>query len=158
MEVLDTASNKWYVATPLPCDAKRPSLTVIQDTLYILWGCCAVSTSIPVLISNAMSQSPTSCTSNGPKPTECQPLLDIPTRSPTTATLNGSLIATGGDPASSTIAMYLPQTEQWLKVAKLPTPCRNCTCTLLPDTEELMLISGQNENTDCIKNISMCTL
>ena len=40
VEVLDTASNKWYVATPLPCDAKQPSLTVIQDTLHIVGILC----------------------------------------------------------------------------------------------------------------------
>ena len=159
VEVLDTVSKQWYTATPLPTsDAPQPSLTVIQDTLYVAWECSAVSMSIPMLISDAMSQSPASDTSNGPKPTEWQPLPDTPTKWPTTTTLNGSLIAMGGNPASSTIAMYLPQTEQWLKVAELPTPRRYCTCALLPETEELVVISGDDKDNHYIKNIDFCTL
>jgi len=158
VEVLDTGAKQWYTATPLPNAAWRPSLTVIQDTLYVAWGnwrCSAVSMLIPMLLSDAVSQSP-SDTSNGPQPTKWQPLPDTPTEDPATTTLNGSLVAMGGGLASSTIAMYLPQ--QWLKVAKLPTPRRYCTCVLLPETEELMVIGGRDENWDYTKSIDLCTL
>ena len=158
VEVLDTAAKQWYTATPLPSGAPQPSLTVIQDTLYAVWEWSAVSVSIPMLISDAMSQSPASDTSNGPKPTEWQPLPDTPTKDPTITTLNGSLVAMGGRPASSTIAMYLPQTEQWLKVAELPTPHQWCTCALLPETRELMVISGWAKDANYIKSIDLCTL
>ena len=158
VEVLDTAARQWYTATPLPSDAFRPSLTVTEDTLYVVWECSTVSVSIPMLVSDAMSQSPASDTSNGPQPTEWQPLPDTPTMWPTTTTLNGSLVAMGGAPAPSTIAMYLPQTEQWLKVAELPTPCRYCTCALLPETEELMVTGGLDKYEEYIKTIDLCTL
>ena len=158
VEVLDIAARQWCTATPLPSDALRPSLTVTEDSLYVVWGWSAVSVSIPMLISDAMSQSPASDTSNGPQPTEWQPLPDTPTERPTTTTLIGSLVAMGGDPAPSTIAMYLPQTEQWLKVAKLPTPRYRCTCTLFPGTEELMVIGGWDKDGDYIKSINLCTL
>ena len=160
VEVLDTAARQWYTATPLPSDAFQPSLTVTEDTLYVAWRWSAVSMSIPMLISDAVSQSPASDTSNGPQPTEWQPLPDTPTKQPTTTTLNGSLVAMGGFPASSTIAMYLPQTEQWLKVAELPTPRFLCTCALLPETGELMVIGGKEKNAFgfYIKSIDLCTL
>ena len=128
MEVLNTATNKWYVATPLPYDAPHPSLTVIQDTLYVVWGCSAVSLSIPILISDAVSQRPTTRTSSGPQSTKWQPLPDTPTVDPATTSLLGSLVAVGGDPTSSSIAMYLPHMEQWLEVAQLPIPHQHCTC------------------------------
>ena len=156
VEVLDTAARQWYTATPLPSGAFRPSLTVTEDTLYVVWGCSTVSVSTPMLISDAMSQSPARDTSNGPQPTEWQPLPDTPTKWPTTTTLNGSLVAMGGCPASSTIAMYLPQTEQWLKVAELPTPRCRCTCALLPETEELIVIGGRDKG--YIRHIDLCTL
>ena len=158
VEVLDTAAKQWYTATPLPSYAPQPSLTVTEDTLYVVWGHFAVSASIPMLISDAVSQSPASDTSNGPKPTKWQPLPDTPIKWSTTTALNGSLVAMGDNPASSTIAMYLPQTEQWLKVAKLPTPRWGCTCALLPETEELMVIGGLDKNRDFIKSIDLCTL
>ena len=160
VEVLDTVARWWYTATPLPSNALQPSLAVTEDTLYVVWGRSAASVSIPMLISDAMSQSPASDTSNGPKLTEWQPLPDTPTNYPTITTLNGSVVAMGGNPASSTIAMYLPQTEQWLKVAELPTPRCACTCTLLPETEELMVIGGKHKDYfgAYIKSIDLCTL
>jgi len=92
VEVLDTKSKLWYTATPLPFDADRPSLTLVQDTLYAVCERCAVCASLPKLVSGAMSQSPAHASKIVPKPTEWQPLPDTPTKSPTTTTLNGSLI------------------------------------------------------------------
>ena len=158
VEMLDTATNKWYVATPLPDDAFHPSLTVIQDTLYVVWGCSAVSLSIPILISDAVSQRPTTHASSGSQYTEWQRLPDTPTEYPATTSLQGSLVAVGGVLASSSIAMYLPHTEQWLEVAQLPTPRRGCTCVILPETQQLMVIGGRDENEKYVKSIDLCTL
>ena len=158
VEVLDTATNKWYVATPLPDDALYPSLTVIQDTLYVVCGRSAVSLSIPILISDAVSQRPTTHASSGPQSTEWQPLPDTPTNYPATTSLQGSLVAVGGHPTPSSIAMYLPHMEQWLEVAQLPTPRRGCTCAILPETQQLMVIGGWDENREYVKSIDLCTL
>ena len=161
VEVLDTATNKWYVATPLPNDAFRPSLTVIQGTLYVFEGRSTVCLSIPILISDAMSQtmsqSPTTHASSVPQSTEWQPLPDTPTYHPATTSLQGSLVAVGGRPASSSITMYLPHMEQWLKVAQIPTPRQECTCAILPKTRQLMLIGGRDENFKYVKSIDLCT-
>ena len=154
VEVLDTVSKKWYTAASLPSDALRPSLAVIQDTLYVVWGKSAVSVSIPMLISDAMSQS---TASDEPRSTEWQPLPDTPTYHPAITSFHGSLLAVGaGGYPSSTIAMYLPQTEQWLTVAQLPSPRIKCTCVVLPETGEMMVVGG--ENRDYIKTIDICTL
>ena len=156
VEVLDTASKKWYTAAPLPSDALRPSLAVIQDTLYVVWGKSAVSISIPILISDAISQSPAS---NEPWSTEWQLLPDTPTYYPAITSFYGSLLTVGTSYSpSSSIAMYLPQTEQWLTVAQLPTPRNACTCVVLPETRELMVVGGRNENEDYIKTIDICYL
>ena len=156
VEVLDTVSKKWYTAAPLPSDASCPSLTVIQDTLYVVWGESAVSVSIPMLISDAMSQS---TASNEPRSTEWQPLPCTPTSDPAITSFHDSLLAVGewGSP-SSTIAMYLPQTEQWLTVAQLPKQRDGCTCVVLPKTQEMMVVGGWDKNTDYIKTIDICTL
>ena len=159
VEVLDTTTNKWYVATPLPDDAPRPSLTVIQDTVYVVWGRSAVSLSIPILISDAVFQRPTTHASSGPQSTEWKSLPDTPTNYPTTTSLQGSLFAVGGDSSPSSIAMYLPHMEQWLKVAQLPTPRRNCTCAILPETQQLMVIGGMGSwPWNFVESIDLCTL
>ena len=70
-----------------------------------------------------------------------------------------SLLAVGEYTSpSSTIAMYLPQTEQWLTVAQLPTPREGCICVVLPETQEMMVVGGVDENGDYIKTIDICTL
>ena len=154
--VLDTKSKQWYTASPLPSDASRPFLTVIQDTLYVVWVKSAVSVSIPMLISDAMSQSQASDSTNEPRPTKWQS-LDTPTLHPAITSFHGCLLTVGalGTP-SSTISMYLPHNEQWLPVAQLPTPRRACTCVVLPETEKMMVIGGWDENKEFIKTIDIC--
>ena len=161
--ILDSASKVWYTASPLPWRVYRPSLTVMQDTLYVVYKHNAVSISIPALISDAVSQHPasdtTTDTSDGPKLTEWQPLPDTLTNHPVLVTFHETLLAVGaGDVPSSTIAMYCPQTEQWLTVAQLPTPRRGCVCVTLPDTEELMVIGGLDDDNDYLKTVDICTL
>ena len=155
VEVLDTASEKWYTAASLHSTAFRPSLAVIQDTLYVVWE-ESVSVSIPMLISDAMSQS---TASDEPRSTEWQVLPYTPTYHPAITSFHGSLLTVGeyGSP-SSTIAMYLPQTEQWLTVAQLPTPRKGCACVVLPETQEMMVVGGSDENDDYIKTVDICTL
>ena len=154
--ILDSASKVWYNALPLPTahGAYNPSLAVMHDTLYVAWGFTAVSISIPALISDAVSQYPAT---SGLK---WNPLPNLSTKQPTLVVFHGALLTVGtvSHPPSSTIAMYCPQTEQWLTVAQLPTPRRACTCVTLPDTEELMVIGGSNINMGVIKTIALCTL
>ena len=159
VEVLDTKSKQWYTTSPLPSDVERPSLTVIQDTLYVVWEKSAVSVSIPMLISDAMSQSQASDSTNEPRPTKWQSLPDTPTSDPAITSFHGYLLTVAAwDSPSSTISMYLPHTEQWMPVAQLPTPRDRCTCVVLPDNREMMVIGGLDENDKFIKTIDICTL
>ena len=158
VEVLDTVSKKWYTAAPLPIGAQQPSLAVIQDTLYVVWGQSAVSESIPMLISDAMSRS---TASDEPRFTDewARSLPDTPTYHPASTSFHGSLLAVGQRSyPSSTIAMYVPQTEQWLTVAQLPSPRINCTCVVLSETGEMMVVGGSNKHGLYIKTIDICTL
>ena len=130
---------------------------MIQDTLYVVWKKSAVSVSIPMLISDAMSQSQASDSTNEPRPTEWQSLPDTPTSNPDTTSFHGYLLTVGArDSPSSTTSMYLPHNEQWLPVAQLPTPRRGCTCVVPPETEEMMVIGGWDENEKFIKTIDIC--
>ena len=158
VEVLDTASKKWYTAASLHSTAYQPSLAVIQDTLYVVWEKSAVSVSIPMLLSDAVSRS---TASDEPRFTDewARSLPDTPTYHPAITSFHGSLLAVGARSyLSSTIAMYLPQTEQWLTVAQLPSPRINCTCVVLPETGEIMVVGGSNKHGDYIKTIDICTL
>ena len=156
VEVLDTVSKKWYTAAPLPSNASHPSLAVIQDTLYVVWGQSAVSVSITMFISDAMSRS---TASDEPRSTEWQPLPDTPTSHPAITSFLDSLLTVGAlNSTSSTIAMYLPQTEQWLTVAQLPSPRDGCACVVLPETGEMMVVGGADKNKYYMRTIDICAL
>ena len=145
VEVLDTSSKHWYQALPLPSPAFRPSLAITQDTLYVTWyNATELSSgthqiSIPTLISNAISSSRAS--PNKSSSTEWQQLPGTLTTWPALVSFHDHLLAVGGvGTPSSTIAMYLPHTKQWQKVAELPTPRNGCACCFLPSTK--LVVSG----------------
>ena len=148
LEVLDTGLKKWYSAASLPTPAGKPSLSVLDDTLYVAWGNTVTSASIPMLISDALDQSAT-----GSRPCIWNPLPNPLENEPALVPFHGNLLAVGGwDKSSSTIAMYLPLTGQWLKVAELPKARRGCSAIFLPDTEEMMVTGGGNTiDICCIK-------
>ena len=39
---------------------------------------------------------------------------------------------------------------------QLSTPRKGCTCVVLPETEEMMVIGGRDENAKYIKTIDIC--
>ena len=165
VEVLDTSSKQWYKASPLPSPEFRPSLTIIQDTLYVTWCDDTEKSfgphqiSIPTLISNVISSSRASPGKSSS--TEWQQLPEALTPSPALVSFHDHLLAVGDSVApSSTIAMYLPHTKQWQKVAELPTPRRGCACCFLPSTKQLVVIGGYKDDTaeDPIFTMEICEL
>ena len=159
IEVLDTKSMRWYTAMQLPSEAMRPSLAVIQDTLHIVWGQTGISVSIPVLFSHALSQnraSKDSCTEL--THTWWKTLPDTLSDGPIITSFHGTLISLGaGNAPSSKVAMYVPHTNQWLPVAQLPTPRCGCACVVLSQTEELMVIGGDDDKGKYVKSIDICS-
>ena len=166
VEVLDTSSKQWYQASPLPSPEFRPSLAIIQDTLYVAWwddteesfGTHQIS--IPTLISNAISSAQAS-PDDKLSSTEWQQLPGTFTTWPALVSFHDHLLAVGGFATpSSTIAMYLPHTKQWQKVAELPTPRNGCACCFLPSTKQLVVIGGWKDDDmdDLIFTMEICEL
>ena len=149
VECLDTVSRQWYKALPLPSEATRPSLTTIEHTLYIAWDNKVVSASIPALISHALSETTSF---------EWQQLPQTLTNNPAITSVHGTLLTVGGEPLSSSIASYLPVTEEWVNVSKLPVPRERCVCVFVPDTEKLFVIGGRGKKQSFIRSIEVCSL
>lgn len=156
VEIFDTESNQWYIATSLPIPAFRPSIAVIKDIhLYAVWNDTAVTIPIPSLIVDAKSY-----TSNKSRFTEWQQLPSTPSSWPAITAFHDILLTVGGGEEfpSATVAAYLPQTEQWVKVGDLPVSRSFCTCAILSDTEELIVIGGRDANYFYMSSIDTCTL
>ena len=159
VEVLDTVIGKWYVATPLPSGKFRASITAIHETLYILWRCSGARISIPVLISDAVSQHPTTIPQSEWQPLPDAPatlLLSIVSHEESLVALEDTSSISALEDYATSIFMYLPQMEKWLKVAELPSPRNFCACVVLPETQQLMVIGGLNERGGFVKSM-ICT-
>jgi hypothetical protein len=135
VEVLDTVTKEWYNAIALPRETARPSLTILQETLYVVMEKSMISISLPVLIADAMS--------HNKDPTQWDRLPDTLTSQPALVAFHGHLLAVGAfDAPSTTIAMYLPLFKQWQTVAELLTPRESCSCLVLPETKNKILVIG----------------
>ena len=153
VDVLDTVLKQWYTALPIPSDALRPSLAVIQGILCVNG---AISVSLPALISDALCMSQATNKQNSAE----WSISSVPATPSFVVAFHDTLLAVGGGDfemlPSSDIMMYLPHAEQWIKVAELPTPRRLCTCTILPDTEKLMVIGGVGKGSSRIDIGALC--
>ena len=100
---------------------------------------------LPDITSQAVSQS----TSSTITPAQWHTLPDTPLEFSAPLALHGSLLAVGGrhdrQHRSSAIHLYQPGSRQWVKVGDLPTARSNCSCTLLP-SREILVVGGRDEN------------
>ena len=154
IEILDTVTEQWHTATPLPVGCKQLTSALVGDTLYLLGGFSGVDTpnkrvfgiSLPTLIAHAAIK--WKFLSRVPAPT-WDVLPDAPLKGSTAISLNNSLLAVGGEDIrknhSSAIHLYNSQAKKWLKVGDLPATGCQCTCTTLP-SGELLILGGGNEN------------
>ena len=149
VEVLDTLSQVWYKALPLPNEATRPSLAVVGDTLYVGWDHTVVGASVTELLSCAMSNEKTS-------QLVWHQLPLTPTGNPAITSFHDTLLSVGGEPLSLSITMYLPVAEKWIEVSKLPSPREHCMCTFITDSEKLLVVGGRSNRNIFIKSVHIC--
>ena len=150
VEILDTTgSGQWYQAVSLPWTCYDGSTTTIGNMCYILGGKKAFaepskivfSVHLDGLISQALLQAA------GISAPATQPpwrrLTDTPEEYSTALSLNGALLAVGGD-WSTNIYYYEPNSKSWIQVGELPTVVRCCGCAVLP-SGELFVTGGQGK-------------
>ncbi len=148
VEVLNMSTKRWSTASSLPIGCSWLTPAVVGDTLYLLRGYTGRSSlnkqmfsiSLPALISHAVS------TPRAPPPT--WKATDTEPNYSTAVSLYDSLLAVGGkddqNRRSSAIHLYNPQTRQWTKVGDVPVALSECSCTVLP-SGELIVLGGFGE-------------
>ena len=116
VNILDTTSNKWKTAQPLPSTDSYYTV-LIEGTLYLVgqWTQTVLRAHVPTLIYGAKSGV-----------WETLPKAPYHHSSPviignTLLTVGGSDKPSGGSPTTS-IQMYNPTTNQWIRVGDLPKP------------------------------------
>ena len=149
VEILDTTgSGQWYQATPPPQPCYRVSTVTIGNMCYLLGGYTmrgavsqkVFSVHLDELISQAVSQP--AGTRAPPTPSPWMTLPDTPQPLSSALTINGALLAVGGNGDRTTIYHYQPSSKSWIKAGELPAGRSCCCCTVLPSGEVLVAGGG----------------
>ena len=157
VEILDTFSKQWYHSTPMPevlgCSHTLTATT--GNTCYLIGGYVCTSSahkrvliaSLDELVLQAEISKPATC--SAPTLSLWQTLPDTPLKFSTPFFLNGTLLAVGGlvktgYQAMNAIYAYHPERKEWIVVGELPTERAQCSCTILPSGE--MMVIGDNNN------------
>ena len=139
VNILNTVSNQWIPAQPLPSTdlVLIVDTVLVQDTIYLVakYSQTVLQAHMPTLISGAKS-GVWETLSNTPFYRSSPVNIDN-----TLFTMGGSDISRGGNPKSS-IQMYDPTTNQWTRVGDLPETMKDCLCTVLSGV--LFVLGGYN--------------
>lgn len=139
VEILDTSLKQWYEAASLPIACCAMSSTRNGNTWYLSRGSSSMMSqasnhvfcvNLDELISEAISHSDSSVST----PSPWQPLPDTPLVHSTVVVFRGALLAVGGWKSSS-IHLYQPSCQRWIKVGELPHMRYQCACVVLPSGE-----------------------
>ena len=142
VELLNTSTNQWLSASPLPTPCSHLTSTVLQEDWIIVINSRQVfCVSLPDIVSQTVDQSTAS-----KSPVLWRRLPDTPLENSAAIPVRGSLLTVGGyeNGVRTDIYLYQPESEQWTKVGDLPTARCYCSCVVLPSGE--MLVAGGNNS------------
>ena len=135
VNILDTASNKWKTAQPLPSTDEYCTV-LIEDTMYLLGQDTqtVLRAHVPTLVSGAKSD-------------VWETLPNAPYYDSSPVTIGNTLLTVGGQDKpwrgkpTTSIPMYNPTTNQWTKVGDLPEPVHYPKCIVM-NSELFELYTG----------------
>lgn len=162
--ILDTHTQQWYEAPPLPFEGYTARTVIIGETLYITLlthGMMTSSKSITSVSLPALIASATSDTSHDL--TIWKALPDLPFYTSTLFSIGKMLVTIGGRlegtlsavfermklksrKICADIHVFNPRSNQWVKVGELPETVYDCACTVLPSGK--LLVAGGTTDTD----------
>ncbi len=153
VEILDTETNVWYTAPPLPMGCIKMSHAILNGSLYLLGGWMdntpireVLTVPLDALIVAALGSEP-----KGGEDHLWQILPAMPLGCSTPLVFQGNLLAIGGKhtvgegvQAESDIYRFEQATAHWVLVDYLPSPRYWCAAIGLPSGCELLVLGGRN--------------
>ena len=141
VEAMNTDTKQWFAGPPTPTPWSSMKTDIVGDTCYFLGGYTTENTQRCAVCLISQLCSLESRWEN--KQQLVQIWKEIPrlqTVGSSPISICGSLLAVGGSDKVTTIQLYHPDTEEWVKVGDLPTPRRDCTCAMIAERE--MIVAG----------------
>jgi len=157
VEVMDTETLRWSTARSLPHPVCQGMATLCGDQIYMLGGRnqserqsnSVFTCSLASLLQSCQSQSRGArlkTLSLTGRPKVWHQLADTPVTLPTCASLNGELLAVGGEDSdrneSTAIHMYNTTTKSWEIISHMATPRSQCLVAVLPHNQQIMVVGG----------------
>ena len=151
VEVMNTETQKWSNAAPLPEPLYNASATICGDRIYILGGNGATFDGLTSVFTCSLSTLLQSCSMDFPDGVIVwSKITDLPVTNSTCVSLNGRLLAIGGietgenNPACTTaVYMYNSIANSWEIVSHMQEARSHCYATVLPNNQ-LMVVGGQS--------------
>ena len=151
VEVMDTETLQWSTASSLPHPLYQATATLSGDRVYMLGGFSesgpsksVFTCSLATLLQSCQPQSLGPRQRSGGSKVWHQ-LADTPVTLFACTSLNGQLLAVGGDDSddktTNTIHVYNPTTNSWKVISRMATPRTQCLVVVLPHNE-LMVVGG----------------
>ena len=138
VEVYSDESQQWYKAEPLPVLRNDLPMVAVNDVCYLTWDNNFYSASISAIIQQAVSPTPPTASSGG---SVWKPLPLSPLENCSLVSLRGSLVAMGGDPASS--AVYVFFNDAWERLVNGDLPTQHIYGVAQLSRDEVILIGGE---------------
>ena len=167
VEVMDTETRQWFIASSLPFPLGYASATIHQDHIYLLGNnditrsVSVLACSLADLLHSCRSQSLGARLKALILQTGWHQVANLPVRSSSCATLCGQLLAVGGwdnsfQNHSTAIHQYNPATNSWEVISHMPTARSNTLVAVLPGNK-LMVVGGytSTHSTDIVETATL---
>ena len=140
VEVMNTDTLNWSAASSLPHPLYAATATICRDNIYLVGGCGQHGWTMSVLtcsLNDLLESQPSSQV--------WKTVANLPVTCSTCVTLNGQLLAVGGEgpdkKVTNSIYAYNQETDSWEIITHMPTARYQCLVAILPHNE-LMVVGG----------------
>ena len=144
VEILIPQTSQWHNASPAPSPLSLMTTTIIHNKCFLAEYIDSAKV-YQLCVSVHLATATTGSSVTPQVTTEWKDLPELPYKRFALGSLNGCLLAVGGekrlDPIS-TVQCYSPITNTWERVGDLPDRRRYCSAALLPTTGELLVMGG----------------
>ena len=161
IEVMNTDCKQWYSGPPTPIPWNSMKTAMVEGVAYFMGGLDYTKSATEDMYCVKIQTLISHITSKASRGTENVKWKVIPRLNLTLSTplsIRGSLLSVGGKDkdgkAVTTISLYQPDREEWVKVGDLPSPYYRCTCAMTTDRE--IIVAGGPEN--CLKKTHFALL
>ena len=141
VEVMNTDTLKWSTASSLPHGLSDASATVCGDRVYLVAGIVEHGHSTKTVLTCSLS----ALLQSQPSHSVWHTIADLPVIHSTCFTLNGQLLAVGGQDSdgkkTDAVYMYNIAVNFWEVISHMPTARCDCLVAVLPGNQ-LMVVGG----------------